>query len=57
LKSLEVPEETMLTDEKEDVLVAQPQVHLHALVVLPLVREQGRWRKSPLYISIEYRNV
>ena len=42
MKSLEVPEETMLTDEKEDVLVAQPQVHLHALVVLPLVREQGR---------------
>jgi hypothetical protein len=24
-----VPEETMLTDEKEYVLMAQPQVHLH----------------------------
>jgi hypothetical protein len=31
MRSLHVPEETMLTDEKEYVLVAQPQVHLHAL--------------------------
>jgi hypothetical protein len=31
MRSQQVPEETMLTDEKEYVLMAQPQVHLHAL--------------------------